>query len=729
MKVDDLFAVQRVSDPQISPDGKYIAVVVGTVSMEENRVNTDIWLIPTDAPTRARCIVASPKADNHPRWSSDGKLLSFVSTRSGTPQVYVLSMEDILASSDKPSGKEQQITSLSTGARAQYFSPDGKYLSFVSNVFPEFSFKPFAEAERLCKERLEALEVNPVKARVFDRLLYRHWDSWTDGTRQHIFIQALVDGKPVGEPRNLTPGEQDAIPNADTFSAGDDYAWSPDSKEIAYTATHAPVREEAWQTNHNIVLVSVETGVRTMITGIPTQTPLAASSQIATAGASADVRAAAKTVLPTLAAKAYPRYSPDGSYLAFRAQSVAGFEADRWQLYCYHRASGMSNPIAVSLTSKWDASVQAFEWSPDSKRIILEAEENAETLLWSVHLDSALADAKTSAQNSRKAAIPSYIKRLTTFGTHSAPSIARDGTLCFTNALFTQPAEVFILRNEGPVQAPVSRKLSVFNDVLLAMLDLPQPEKIYYLGARVKNQAWLLRPPQFDPKKKYPVVFLIHGGPQGAWGNSWSHRWNPQVWAAQGYVVVMPNPTGSTGFGQEFVNGVSRDWGGKPFVDIMKCVDFVLATYPFADKQRLAAAGASYGGYMVNWIATQTNRFKTLVSHCGVYNFTSMYGTTDEVWFDEWEHGKPWESGFEAMQKQSPHKFVQNITTPMLIIHDGNDFRVPLSEGMQLFTVLQRRGVSSKFLYIPDEGHWVLKPQNSRFWHATIFDWLATYLK
>jgi dipeptidyl aminopeptidase/acylaminoacyl peptidase len=679
--VEDLFRLKRVSEAQISPDGKYIAVVVGEVLKAENRVNTDIWLVALSGGEPVK-IVATSRSDNHPRWSSDGKLLSYISTESGTPQVYVLEMKD-----GKPTSAPRQVTTLHTGATRQQFSPDGTMIAFVSSVYPEFSDKPFVEANRLNKETMDALDNSAVKARVFDRLLYRHWDSWTDGTRQHLFVQSLSGG----EPKNCTPGDREAVPSSDTFSSGDDYAWSPDSKELAYTASPLPQREEAWSTNHDVFTVNLQTGVRKQITTNP-------------------------------GADGAPCYSPDGKFIAYRFQATPGFEADKWQIGIYDRAKGST----TSLTSAWDYSVGQIEWSRDGKYILAEAEENAETLLWAVPADGS---AKGHSKN---------IKKLVTSGTNTGFSIAQNGTIAFTQALLTRPAEVFTIALSTALSAvpnagakgepPAPTQRTAFNQMMLNELQLSQPEKIFFQGAATTVQAWLVRPPNFDAKKRYPVVVLIHGGPQSAWGNTWSTRWNMQVWAAQGYVVVAPNPTGSTGFGQAFTNGVSKDWGGKPFVDIMKCVDYVVATYPFVDSSQMAAAGASYGGYMVNWIATQTTRFKTLVTHCGVFNFTSMYLTTDEVWFDEWEHGKPWDAGFAEMEKHSPHKFVQNIQTPMLVIHDGNDFRVPLQEGMQLFTALQRRGIPSKFLYIPNEGHWVLKPQNSEFWHTTIFAWLKEYL-
>ncbi len=658
MEVEDLFRAKRLSDPQISPDGQWVAFVISEVNKTENKSNSDIWIISSNG-GEAKNITNNPKSDNHPRWSSDSKMISFTSSRSGTPQIFVM---------DVNGENLKQITNISTGASQQYFSPNGKMISFVSSVYPEFSDKPFSESDKSNKEKDDAIENNKVKAKLFDKLLYRHWDSWTDFKRMHIFVQSL-DGT---EPKNLTPGERDAVPNSSTFSAGDDYGWSPDSKEIAYTATPTPIREEAWVTNHDIYTVNVETKKRKQIT-------------------------------TSLAADAYARYSPDGKFLAFRAQRTPMFEADKWELMLYNRASGEIK----SISQNWDYVVTGFDWTSDSKYILTPSEEKAEEPLWRISVDG------------------KEIKKLTGTGVVPGFSISNNGLIAFTKATLNRPAEIYLTK----IDQSNETKLTKINDELFAEIKFNMVEKIWYDGARVKNQAWLIRPPNFDITKKYPLVFLVHGGPQGAWQNGWSNRWNAQLWAAQGYVVVAPNPTGSTGFGQKFTNDISGDWGGAVYEDLMKGLDYVTKNYSFIDTNLMAAAGASYGGYMMNWFQGHTKRFKTLVTHCGVYNFVSMYGTTEEVWFDEWEHGgAPWDK-VEEYNKFSPHMFAKNFSTPNLIIHNENDFRVPLSEGMQLFTTLQRKGIRSKLLYFPDESHWVLKPQNSEFWHKTVFDWLAEYLK
>jgi len=290
----------------------------------------------------------------------------------------------------------------------------------------------------------------------------------------------------------------------------------------------------------------------------------------------------------------------------------------------------------------------------------------------------------------------------------------------------THPATVCITGTAGGAKSEV---LTINpNAKLLAGLQRSRPESVTVPGAGgTPMQMWILKPPGFDATKKWPLAFLVHGGPQGAWEDGWSYRWNPQAWAAQGYVVALPNPRGSTGFGQKYVDEISRDWGGKCYDDLMAGLAY-LEKQPWIDPERMAGAGASFGGYMMNWFAVNTGKFKTLITHCGVWNFDSMYATTEELWFDEWEHGGPPWLSRESYEKFSPHRFAKNFKTPMLIIHNDLDFRVPVAEGLQLFTTLQRLGVPSRFINFPDEGHWVSKPKNSEFWHKEVFAWLTKHV-
>jgi dipeptidyl aminopeptidase/acylaminoacyl peptidase len=665
LELADMFKLHRLGDPQVSPDGRSVAYVVTDVVLAENRTNSDIWVVPA-AGGAPRALTNSPKHDRHPRWSPDGQWIAFESTRDGEGQIWVM---------PAAGGEAKKLTTLSTGASQPMWSPDGTQLAFVSSVFPEFSARPFAESDRLNKEKSEARAKSKVKARIFTQLLYRHWDSWVDDQRQHLFVVPVANGAAAGAPRDVTPGENDAVPTSSTFSAGDEFAWSADGKEIVFTAPPVPLREQAWSTNHDILAVNLATGARKNLTE------------------------------GNKAADGLPRFSPDGKLLAYRAQARAGFEADRWELVVLNRATGERR----SLTADWDRSVDSFSWSPDGKTLFIEALNEGAGLVWSLPVAGGTP------------------QRLVAAGVNNGVSVAPDGKwLALLKQNLSTPAEVGRLEVGGKAGAePVA--LTTTNAALLKDIVMPAPESVIVKGAGgTPVQMWIVRPPGFDPAKQYPLVFWVHGGPQSAFNDAWSTRWNAQLWAAQGYVVALPNPRGSVGFGQRFTDEISRDWGGKVFDDLMACLGY-LERQSFVDPTRMAAAGASFGGYMMSWFQGHTEKFKTLVTHDGVYNFDAMYGTTEEVWFDEWEHGIPWEQ--PDFNKFSPHRYAAKFKTPNLIIHNELDFRVPIGEGQALFTTLQRKGIPSKFLSFPDEGHWVLKPQNSELWHTTIFDWLAGYLK
>jgi dipeptidyl aminopeptidase/acylaminoacyl peptidase len=660
LEIDDMFRIKRASDPQISPDGKWICFVITTVDKEANKMNSDLWLIPSSGGEMKR-LTSNPSSDANPRWSPNGKTIAFISTRSGDGQIWLI---------DVDGGEARQFTTLSTGASNPVWSPDGKKLAFVSTVYPEFSEKPFKESNELNQKKEDAKVKSKVKAHVMTKLLYKHWNAWVDDKRQHIFVQE-IDG---GEPKDITPGDRDATPTSSTFSAGDDFAFSPDGKDIAYTAT--PTENEAWNTNHDIYTVSISGANQRQITLNP-------------------------------AADGFPRYSNDGKYIAFRAQRTPGFEADKFELMLYNRATGNIE----SLSEKFDASVGAFQWMGDDSKIYFTSEEKANQQIYSLSLKD------------RK------ITKVVEGGLNGEVTLSNDGkSICFTKHTLSRPAEIYRSSSDGKKIV----KLTGINDELFSNITMNEAESITYTGAaNATIQAWLIKPPNFDAAKKYPLVLLVHGGPQGAWENGWHFRWNEQMWAAQGYVILAPNPRGSTGFGQKFVNEISGDWGGKAYEDVMKGVEYV-EKLPYVDNSKMAAAGASYGGYFMNWLATQSGKFKTIITHASIFNFFSMYGTTEEVWFDEWEHGgTPWDAPDEY-NKFSPHAQAKNLLkykTPMLIIHNELDYRVPVSEGMQLFTTLQRMGIKSKFISFPDEGHGVLKPQNSEFWHKSVFEWLAEYLK
>ena len=652
---DDLNAMQRVTDPQISSDGRAVVYSVGTPDMEANRVARNIWVVSTAPGSEPRQLTQDGH-DTRPQWSPDGKKIAFLSNREGASQVYVMAAQG---------GNAKKITSLSTGADNEKWSPDGRSIAFTSSVYPGC-------ADDACNHsRDEAAEKSKVKARVYDHLLYRHWTHWSDGKRSHLFV-VMENG---GTTRDVTARADYDVPPDERGDAGD-FSFSPDSRELCFTAVTD--RPEAISTNGDLFVVPVDGGEPKRITANP-------------------------------GFDGHPAYSPDGRFIAYHSQKTAEYESDRWRLMLYDRASGKH----IELTGSFDRSVDEIVWSADSKRIYFTAENEGEKPFYEI------AAAEGGA--------PHEILKETY---NEALSISADGSVfAFLRSSLTMPAELFTSRSDGGG----AQQLSHHNAARLAALDMNPPEPFWFEGAGgTRVHGMLIRPPHFDASRKYPMLLLIHGGPQGLWTDSWGYRWNEELFAAPGYVAVMINPRGSTGYGQKFTDEITDDWGGKAYEDLMKGTDFVLAKYPFVDASRVAAAGGSYGGYMVDWIATHTGRFKALISHAGVYDKPEMYGATEELWFEEHDMaGTPWTNP-ESYHKWSPSTYAGDLSkykTPTLVICGELDYRVPYTQSLEFFTALQRQNVPSKLIVYPDEGHWILKPQNSRLWYKSFSDWLAAYLE
>ncbi len=651
MNFEDLMKIQRLSDPQISPDGRWIVYTQRTVDLAANSSASHLWLVPASGGEPRQLTFEG--SNRRARWSPDGKSLAFISSRGGSSQVWILPMEG---------GEPRKLTSISTDADGVTWAAKGDNLLFTSSVYPD------CPDDACNKQRLEADEKSKVKARLIHNLLFRHWDQWGNGRYTHMFVASAKGGTP----RDLTPGAYDAP--AFSLEGPDGYAISPDGSEVCYSSNRStPPSAVAWTTNNHLYLVPAEGGEPRDIT--PGDNGSNAS----------------------------PQYSPDGRYIAYTSQARNGYESDLLRLFVYDRRSGQSK----SLTQGFDQWVSQFIWAPDSDTLYFSAPEGVRQPIF-----------KTSASH------PKVKKVLDGFNEDFV--IAPDAqALIVTRSSLIQPTEVFRAALVGASIQP----LTTVNNALLADLDLPPGETVHSDGALgAKIESLIVKPPAFDSSKKYPGLMLIHGGPQGAWTDAWGYRWNAQMFASHGYVVMLTNFHGSTGYGQKFTEEISGDWGGAPYEDLMKATDH-LAALPYVDGPRLAAAGASYGGYMINWIAGHTTRFKALVSHDGVYDLKSMYGETEELWFPEWElKGLPWEHP-ELYRKWSPSNYVQNIQTPVLVVEGGLDFRVPEGQAFQLFTALQRRGVPSQLLYFPNEGHWILKPQNSQLWYKTVLDWLDQYTK
>jgi dipeptidyl aminopeptidase/acylaminoacyl peptidase len=704
---EDMMALKRVGEPVVSPDGKWVVFSVVDVSLEANTKTPHIWIVPT-AGGQEREIIADQDADR-PRWAPDGKQFAFISTKEEGSQVWV-------ADFDTSSGAvttTHKKTWIATGASGELWSPDGSHILFTSDVYPECDGAP--EAEAACNaKKLKDVEHSKVKAQVFDHLLYRHWNAYKDGKRSHIFvvdvnggtIGAQLGGGPTSTmtiARDLTPGDYDAP----VFSLGgqDDYAFSPDGQEICYTSNHD--KNPAASTNNDLWIVSVNGGAAKNIT--------------------ADNPASDST----------PLYSPDGKCIAYRAQERAGDESDRFRLMLYDRKKGEKRDLSEE--NDFDRWVGSFAWLPDSMRIFFTAEDKGRQSVYVVDVVSkklpTLAYGECELCNSE-------LHKLMWTGPYSDDiSVGKDGNIWFTTMSVTRPTRImhlgpgkmcFASGSKDCKEVPFVYKppAESVNDAVLSQIAMSPLESFWFTGAHNdKVQGFLVKPPNFDPSKKYPVKFLIHGGPEGAWGDDWSYRWNPELFAANGYVVIMINFHGSTGYGQKFIDAINGDWGGAPFEDLMKGLDYAEQNYPFIDKDRECALGASYGGYAINWILGHTDRFKCLVSHDGMFNAESAWGSTEEIWFNNWEfRGTPYDNR-EMYQKWSPHQYAKNFKTPTLVVHGQLDYRLDVSEGFKLFTTLQMLGVPSKMLYFPDEGHWVLKPQNSQLWYKTVNDWVDQWVK
>jgi dipeptidyl aminopeptidase/acylaminoacyl peptidase len=662
MSLEDVLTAVRVADPQVSPDGRLVAFVRTTTDLSVGKRNADVWIVPADGSLPPRPLTRSEKADEAPRFSPDGKTLAFVSTRTGTPQVYVL---------DLAGGEARKLTDLAMGVQDPLvFSPDGKKLAFVSDVFPEC-------ADEACnRKRHEEAEKNPVKVHHLTRLMYRHWDEWRENVRHHVFVADVGTGAVT----DVTPGDFDSPPSH--YEDGG-IAFSPDGREIAFVSNRDGNDAESWTTNKDVFLVP------------------------ATGGAASNLTAANR------AADFDPVYTPDGASILVRAQRRPTFEGDRFYLDVYDRKTKAKRTVFENP----DLSVEEFCLSPDGKTVYFTADNEGRRDLFEVSLAGGT---------------PKPLKKGGAIGSVKAGG----GRLVFTEASLTAPPEIFSLPLEEKTPSPgaTSKQAKALTDENRSWRNdvaFSAPEAHFTTGAAgARVHYWVVKPPMFDAAKKYPVVFFIHGGPQGAWEDGWSARWNPSLWAAQGWVVVCPNPRGSTGFGQKFVDEISGDWAGKVMVDLDAVFD-AAAKLPFVDASRQGIAGASYGGYAVDWILGHTNRFQAAVTHDGVYNLESMTTVTEELWFTDWEfEGAPWSAkAREQLAKWSPHRFGDRIKTPTLVITNELDFRVPVDQGLQLFTVLRRQGVPSEALVFPDEGHWVLKPLNSRKWHETVFSWMKKYLE
>jgi dipeptidyl aminopeptidase/acylaminoacyl peptidase len=691
---EDMMKLKRVGEPEVSPDGKWVIFSVVDVDLNANTKTPHTWIVPT-AGGQEREIIADQDADR-PRWAPDGKRFAFISNKEGGSQVWAAEFDETAGTVTGV----QKLTSLATEADGELWSPDGGNILFVSSVYPECP-------DEACNARkLEEATKSNVKAMMFTRLLFRHVNAYTQGKRSHIFVIPVdaclgtaVSGCAAGAARDLTPGDYDSP--VSSFGQ-DEYAFSPDGQEICYTSNHD--KNEAASTNNDLWIVSVN-GART-------------SSSVEAKNITADNPASDST----------PLYSPDGKYIAYRAQQRPGYESDRFRLMLYDRKTGEKK----NLTESFDRWVGTFAWHPDSQAIYYVSEDAGSSSIRNVVLTvingNLIVPGNFSSHNPFNRA-DGYDDDLV---------VTRQGVV-YTKMHATEPTEIYKAKvactgdgSENSANACVveETKLTHLNDATLARVLMSPLESFWFTGAHGdKVQGFLVKPPNFDASKKYPVKFILKGGPQIAAGDFWSYSTNLELLAANGYVVITINYHGSTGYGQKFIDSVTGDWGGAPFEDEMKGLDYAEQHYPFIDNTRECAIGSSYGGFMANWVLGHTDRFKCVVSHHSVFNTESFWGSTDELWYPDWDFkGTPYGDN-STYRKWSPHQFAKNFKTPTLVIHGQLDYRADVSQSFQLFTTLQMLGVPSKMLYFPDEAQYPQKPQNSQLFYKAINDWVDQWTR
>ena len=646
---DDHISMKRLSAPVLSPDGKWIAFSVTSYDKAANKGSSDIYLVPTAGGDPVQ-LTSHEAGDHSPAWSPDGKTIAFISSRSGSSQIWLISTGG---------GEAWQLTDIATGADGPEWSPDGKKILFTSMVWPGCD-------DECNAKRLKEMESSKVKAKIIDNLLYRHWNTWRDdGRKSHLF---LVDVK-SGEHLNLIPDAEYDVPPF-PFGGSGDYTFSPDGKEICFTAKVAP--NPATHTNLDLFLIPAEGGEP-------------------------------KNITEEYEGEDFgPVFSPDGRFIAFGVRERPTFEADQAELYLYDRESGRR----IKVTEDFDRNVGEYVWSPDMKSIYITAGDEGHNPI-------------------RRISLTAGGEIVVKGGWMSGINLSLDGkTLVFSRQSLSAPAEIFSANSDG---SDVTQ-LTFFNKPPLDNIEMGEVKEEWFEGADGDRvQIFVILPPGFDPSKKWPMVVLIHGGPQGAFANNFHYRWNAQLFASPGYVAACINFHGSTGYGQKFVDSVSKNWGGSPYEDIIKGTDHMISL-GYVDPKRIGAAGGSFGGYMVNWICSQTDKFACLISHAGLFNLESMYGGTEELWFPEWELDGPYWENREYYDKWSPHRFVNNMKTPTLVIHGQHDYRVPVGQAMEMFTALQRQGVPSRFIYYPDETHFVQKPQNAELWYKEVHAWFERWI-
>ncbi|MCB1183226.1 S9 family peptidase [bacterium] len=659
-----MLAMDRLGDPQVSPDGKWVAYTVSTPDVEANRSRSDIWLTSVDGATTKR-LTADPAGDFNPRWCQNGTLF-FLSTRGGSSQVWNI---------DPMGGEARQITDLALDVANLEVVPALQGFLFSLEVYPGMTV-----AETVARDEEKAAAKHT--GRTYDELMFRHWDTWEDGKRSHLFYLKGEDAMAGGEPVDLMKDLDADVPTR-PWGGMEEVAVSPDAGEVVFTAKILPGSEPAWSTDYDLYAVPVD--------GSGTIRCLTEANQ---------------------AWDTEPLFTPDGRTLCYLAMDRPGFEADRYHIELMDWATGASRRIDFTFEGL-KLSPHGLKFSGNGKTIYAHAGYLGQRSLFRIDVASG------------KAAL---VQKM---GRNSNISLLA-GRLLFAHQNLQSPTELYTIKPDGKGL----QQITDFNGEKLARTLMGEPEQFTFTGWNNETvYAYVVKPYDWTAAKaaagqKWPVAFLVHGGPQGSFGNDFHYRWNPQAYVGAGFTTVAVDFHGSTGYGQPFTDAISGHWGDRPLEDLEKGLAAALAKYDWMDGGNVVAAGASYGGYMINWMHGQefSRHFKAFVNHDGNLDEQMAYFDTEELWFPEWEHGgTPWSEG-NGYGKHNPIDYVQNWHVPTLVVHGALDYRVVDTQGLSTFTALRRQGIPARLLYFPDENHWVLKPRNSIQWHEEVMAWLTRWL-
>jgi dipeptidyl aminopeptidase/acylaminoacyl peptidase len=654
MTPEILWSMKRVSGPVVSPSGSRFVYGVRQYDIEDNRGNTDLFLLPVIGGTPLQ-LTDTPGSEFNAEWRPDSLRIGFLSAQSGSVQLWEID----------PNGMNlRQVSDIDGGIANFAYSPDGTHISFTRDVKLDKTIQDIYP------------DLPKADARIMDDLMYRHWDTWHDYAYSHLFIAPYNNGM-LGEPTDLMPGEQYDTP-LNPFGGGEQIGWSTDDRKIAYTSKKVTGTAYAVSTNSDIYVYDLDTHETTNLTagmmGYDTE----------------------------------PIFSPNGRYIAWLSMERDGYEADRNRLFIHDLSSNTSR----ELTTGFDQDAHSPAWGSDNNTIYFTSEIRGTIQLFVADIAGNDIRQITEGQHN--------------YGSFEVAETVRGTVLIAARQSMSAPTDIYSV---DPLSG-IATQLTEENTHILGNVELGNVESRWVETTDGKNMlAWVIYPPEFDPSQQYPALLYLQGGPQGTVSQFFSFRWNFQMMAANGYVVIAPNRRGVPSFGQEWKEQISGDWGGQAMQDLLSAIDDI-AQEPYVDEDRLGAVGASFGGYSAFWLAgNHEGRFKTFISHDGAFNLESMYGATEEMFFPNFDlEGAYWEEP-NSYENFSPHNFVGNWDTPILVIHGEKDFRLPVTESMQAFTAARLQGIPSRFLYFPEENHWVLSAQNGILWQRVFFDWLGRYLK